>query len=107
MDKKDKIELCFKQAELGASRWDRRRNDEWKVTLLFWGGLLASAKFIREANVSVPLIFLIVGGISFIAIYTFIWLRGLWRANYNDKNWEFFYRAGKGVKSSLDSCKDI
>lgn len=72
MDKKDKIELCLKQSEIGAARWDRRRNDEWKVTLLFWAGLLASAKFLREAQVSVPLACLVIGLIGFLLLYTFV-----------------------------------
>ena len=93
MTEKEKIEFFLKQSELGASRWDRRRIDEWKVTFIFWAGLLASAKFLREATVQVPLGWLIIGGVLFLALYVFAWLYGLWCANYNDKSWEFFHRA--------------
>lgn len=103
MDKKDKIDLCLKQAELAGSRWDRRRDYEWKVALLFWGGLLAASKFIREADVYIPFVFLCVGGILFVLIYTFVWLRGIWIANYNDKAWEFFFRSQAAKLLSSDS----
>ena len=105
MEKKDKIEFCLKQAELGAARWDRRRTDEWKVTLLFWAGLLAAAKFAHGAKVVIPLVALCSGGTIFILLYVFVWLRGLWMANHNDKQWEmhFRYEAAKLMSSQDDN----
>ena len=100
---KDKLDACLKQAELGAALWKKRQNYEWKVTLLLWGGLLASAKFVQEAHVPVRLGFLVIGGIAFLVFYAVVWLRGLWRANHNDKQWEIFFRCEAAKLLSNDS----
>jgi hypothetical protein len=103
MDAKDKIDACLKLAEMGAARWKNRQTYEWKVTLLIWAGLLAGAKFMREAEVAVPTRPLIAGGVAFLALYAFLWLRGVWTGNYNDKAWDIFYRKAAAELISTDS----
>jgi hypothetical protein len=101
LNTKDKIDACLKQAEMGAAKVANRQIYEWKVTLLIWGGLLAAAKFMREAQVDVPTGILIAGGFAFLAIYAFVWLRGIWIGNKYDKEWDIFYRleAAKLIRS--------
>ncbi len=103
MDAKDKIDACLKLAEMGAARWEKRQNYEWKVTLLVWAGLLAGAKFMHEARVDVSAGILIGGGIAFLALYAFLWLRGVWTGNHNDKAWDIFYRRAAAELISTDS----
>jgi len=91
LNNNERVAHCLKQSELGASRWDRRRDDEWKITLGLWAAILASGKFIAEKQWDVPPWLPGVFGLFLLASYYF-WLRGLWAANDSDKKWEFHFR---------------
>ena len=85
------VEGLHKQAELAASRWDRRRSDEWKITLAFWAAVLASSKFLAESSfvVALPIVFAIAGGL--ILTYFLVFLPGLFASNDRDKKWERYH----------------
>jgi hypothetical protein len=103
MDKKDMIEACLKQAEIALTSFIHRGSFEWKVTLMCWAGLLAGAKFMHDAQVHVPTAPLLASGALFMTLYTFIWLRGVWNANDNDKTWSIFYRREASTLLSTDA----
>lgn len=75
---KDKFDANMALAQFGASRWDQRRNIEWRVTFGIWALLAASAaiKEIKPPLWAGPLLFF---------VYVFFWLRGLWLANEADR----------------------
>jgi hypothetical protein len=77
----DKANALIELAKLSASRHDERRKYEWKVSFAFWGIIIA-AIFKKK---SLPLICPWVGMVL-VVLYAFIWLRGLWVANENDKD---------------------
>jgi hypothetical protein len=95
MEIKDQIDLCLRQSDIGAERWNRRRDDEWRITLAFWVGILAAGKFLYDSHVTVGLmtgVWVGVAALVVLASYLLIWLRGLWAANHSDKAWEFHFR---------------
>jgi hypothetical protein len=89
----EKIELCIKLSDIGAARWNRRRDVEWKITLGFWAAILATAKFLHEASVPVKGCWAYgVAAALLLVVYALVWLRGMWAANESDKKWEFHFR---------------
>jgi hypothetical protein len=72
-------------AKLAASRHDQRRQYEWRVSFGFWALLVGA--FIKAetiSKISDSLSIFITGG-CVVFLYAFIWLRGVWIANKNDK----------------------
>jgi hypothetical protein len=80
MDTKDTIEACMKQAEYYANLHDHRREYEWKITLGFWAAILASIQVMKGKDVEWWV------GLILLLGYSFLWLRGIWVANENDKS---------------------
>ena len=92
---KELCDGCFEQARLGASRWDRRRSYEWKLTLGLWAGVLAAAKFLSDAQMSWGtggVAGLIAFAFALFLLYVIVWIPGIWAANQSDKDWEFHFR---------------
>lgn len=83
---KDKADICIKLAELAFKSFEARRSYEWKFSLSVWATIIGVAKVLEGKHLSiwVPII------ISF--VYGFLWLRGLWVANFNDKELVTHYR---------------
>lgn len=92
----DKAGSLIELAKLAATRHDERRKYEWKVSFAFWGLIIAaiakktSLQFIR------PWV-----GILVVALYAFLWLRGVWVANENDKRESRHF-----VSEALESLRD-
>jgi len=76
----DKAASLIELAKLAASRHDERRKYEWKVSFAFWGLIIAAI----TKKSSLQFICPSVGGII-VALYAFLWLRGIWVANESDK----------------------
>ena len=68
-------------ANLAATRHDERRRYEWKVSFAFWALLVGAILEARDLIIDAPLSI----GICTVFLYAFIWLRGVWIANQNDK----------------------
>lgn len=99
-------EVLVELAKLSASRHDERRKYEWKVSLAFWAliiGAILKKSALNLQNVQ-PWV-----GIVVCILYSFIWLRGVWVANDNDKSLEFFFRdeALKRLKNEKSQLSDI
>jgi len=76
---KDEIELCMKQAEYFARRWDGRRNFEWRMSLAIWAILAAGIRFLPELHNFrwwLPLVPVLLHS---------LWVYGIWKANWIDK----------------------
>jgi len=76
---KDEIELCMKQAEYFARRWDGRRNFEWRMSLAIWAILAAGIRFLPELHNFrwwLPLVPVVLHS---------LWVYGIWKANWIDK----------------------
>ncbi|MFH0887972.1 MAG: hypothetical protein V1871_02040 [Planctomycetota bacterium] len=71
-------------AQLAATRHDQRRQYEWKVSFAFWALLIGSiVKGHYIANYFQDQLIYICLCIFF--LYVFVWVRGVWIANHNDK----------------------
>jgi len=68
-------------ANLAATRHDQRRQYEWKVSFAFWALLAGAVVKGRELAHDLPVSI----GICVVFLYAFVWLRGVWIANHNDK----------------------
>jgi hypothetical protein len=76
----DKADSLIELAKLAASRHDERRKYEWKVSFAFWGLIIAAISKKSSLPVICPWF-----GIGVVLLYAFLWLRGVWVANENDK----------------------
>lgn len=99
-------EVLIELAKLSASRHDERRKYEWKVSLAFWAlivGAILKKSALNLQNVQ-PWV-----GIVACILYSFIWLRGVWIANDNDKMLAFHFRdeAIKRLKNGNAELSDI
>lgn len=77
----DRIGACLRLAEHWYSRFQSRREFEWKVAFGLWALLLAGLGFLQGKQGCIPL-WCFVG---FALAYSFVWLRGLWAAHERDK----------------------
>jgi hypothetical protein len=75
-------DTCVELAKLAASRHDERRKYEWKISLAFWGLIIGAAIKKQEFGELIKAW----QGVILILLYVFVWLRGLWVANENDKS---------------------
>ena len=85
MEPKDAVDACMKQAEYFSGRFDQRRTYEWKTTVALWTLLAAGINFVKA-----PVPLWIPSLLA--AAYAFMWLRGIWLANDNDKQMAMHYR---------------
>ena len=83
------IEALIELAKLSASRHDERRKYEWKVSFAFWALLIGA--IIKKEDLCLQGINVLFG-ILIGALYAFLWLRGVWVANKNDKNLSDHFR---------------
>lgn len=84
------IEALIELAKLAASRHDERRKYEWKVSFALWAliiGAIAKKKDLYLQCIDVWV------GILIGALYAFLWLRGVWVANNNDKSLSDHFRS--------------
>lgn len=88
MDEKARVVLELYKAHL--DRWNRRREDEWKVTLLFWTGAAVFTGFLIGKFRMAQCHLLIYLGIWL--SYVLLWVRGVWWANSRDKKRADSYR---------------
>ena len=78
LSRAEAIQACLDLAKYHASRHDQRRSYEWKVSLGFWGLIVAGI----AGNLSLP-----PGtGWGALALYAALWLRSVWLANDHDKS---------------------
>lgn len=76
----DKADSLIELAKLAATRHDERRRYEWRVSFAFWGLIIAAIAQKSSLQFICPGV-----GIIVVALYAFLWLRGIWAANDNDK----------------------
>lgn len=79
MTKSEKVESCMKQAQFAYNMHNNRRQYEWKITIGLWAIILTT--IIKEIHLCPFIWILIVLG------YAFLWLKPVWVANENNKNW--------------------
>ena len=94
------IDHYMKLADFYISRFDNRREYEWKVTLGLWGAILGSIVVFGDKLKNIPILIL-----SIIAVLVlfghFLWLHFNWRANRIDKDSAF--KASRKVAKLLDT----
>jgi hypothetical protein len=76
---RDRLDSYLRLAELGYAKFDGRRQYEWKITLSYWIILIMALAYMKRDVVAILAIHLIS------ILYVFIWIRGNWLANANDK----------------------
>lgn len=87
----DRAQLILELYKTQLERWNRRREDEWRVTLLFWTGIAVFTGFLIGKFRMTSLHFLIYFGIWL--CYTLLWVRGVWWANMRDKKEAEVYKS--------------
>lgn len=99
-------EVLIELAKLSASRHDERRKYEWKVSLAFWALIVGAT--LKKSALNLQNVQAWVGIVACI-LYSFIWLRGVWIANDNDKMLVFHFRdeAIKRLKNGNAELSDI
>ena len=80
--------ILVELANLAASRHDERRKYEWKVSFAFWALIVGAILRKPDFTIHIPLI---IGFLVFF-LYSFLWIRGIWVANENDKRLLYFFR---------------
>jgi hypothetical protein len=83
-------------AKLAASRHDERRKYEWKVSFAFWGLIIGAIAKKSILQGICPWV-----GVAVVVFYAFLWLRGIWVANENDKRLSFHF-----VEQALETLRD-
>ena len=86
IESKDRLEAYLRLSELSARLFEGRRQYEWKVTLTFWVLIVAATKYLKNETLPPFLYFLVP------AVFGFVWLRGVYVANENDKRMMYSYR---------------
>lgn len=82
-------ETLTELAKLAASRHDERRKYEWKVSFAFWALMVGAIARKQQLGLpEIPIWLCVLAGL----IYAFIWLRGVWVANQNDKRLSDHFR---------------
>ena len=89
MDDRTKLVLELYKTQL--QRWNRRREDEWKVTLVLWSGVAFFTAFLAGKFQTTKLHLLLYSGLWL--CYILLWLRGVWWANARDKKWAEVYKS--------------
>ncbi len=96
MEKSEKLLFLY---EKQLDSFNRRREYEWKITLIFWTGAIGSTGFlVNKLNLEHSCmeqwyIFNIMMGVFVLwVLFVFLWLSGIWVANEKDKRWAKFYR---------------
>jgi len=101
MSGKEKFDAYMKMAEFGWKSFDGRRQFEWKVTLGFWGLLVTTAVFalkLKEPDSLETIAWLKCLVPISVLLHAFVWQRGVWVANRNDKAIaEHFLKAADSV----------
>jgi len=104
------IDVIMRIADFYIARHDGRREFEWKVTLGIWGALLGSIFVLRDAEVEVPLVFLLILALAILLAHGY-WLYSVWRAHRFDKDTAFELVRGvardQGVEPKPFVRKDI
>jgi hypothetical protein len=85
---------CLKLAEYWATRYEGRRQFEWKVTLAWWGLIVLAVHYVHSGVLrSLPSCQYTILSVSFALILLFsfvgLWLYPLSRANARDKEKSF------------------
>jgi hypothetical protein len=95
----DKLLLVNELYRSQLLRWNRRRDDEWKVTGSVWAASLGATVFLagKLHLAGWAWAWYLVGWL----IYVVFWLKPVWTANYWDKQWAEVYR------SHLDQALNI
>jgi hypothetical protein len=93
MNEKDRFDSCIKLAEFWAGRFDARREYEWKISLGFWGVLVAAIHYRSEILQVLPKssFLLALTLILVFLLFLGVWLFPLWKRHYTDKKQEFHY----------------
>lgn len=86
----DKIDRLIKLADFYVSRFDGRREFEWKVTIGLWGAILGSIAVSSNVleGIPIPSYLLIIFGLL-IFFGHWLWLSYTWRAHRYDKDTAF------------------
>jgi hypothetical protein len=82
VDEKEQFESCLKMAEYSHRQFDGRRQYEWKITLAFWVAMLTILH--KDWIGAVPRVCL-GWWVGAWFLFSWLWLRGIYVANRNDK----------------------
>lgn len=99
MTSKERFDACMALANFGASRHDGRRQYEYRVSLAYWAFLIAAIGYLKRPAFSCQIG--LIGAAAFL-LYTFVWLRGAWVANCDDKRFSFHF-SGEAQKILRDA----
>ena len=81
------IDACMKQAQYAFTRFDTRRQYEWKFTIGVWTLLALGIRALMDKAPRPPQW----AAVLVVALHC-IWLRGIWVANDNDKRVAAYFR---------------
>jgi hypothetical protein len=86
----DKVKALIDLSKLSFARYDERRKYHWQISIAFWALIVGA--IIKKRELTLPIsnnvFLLIVAGL----LYLFLWLRGVWVAEENDKRLGIYYR---------------
>jgi hypothetical protein len=83
------VEALIELAKMASSRHDERRKYEWKVSFAFWAIIIGA--IIKKNELHLQCINIWIGAVL-CTLYAFLWLRGVWVANDNDKRMSEYFR---------------
>jgi hypothetical protein len=86
---RDGLEILLKLADVSWRDFDGRRPTEWRANLALWGALGLFSGLVLKGETTVPghlkivvsVILIVIGG-----VYTFWWTRGMYKANWDNRN---------------------
>ncbi len=103
-NKQQNLDILLRMYEKQLDRWNRRRDDEWKITITFWTGAFVSTGFLAN-KLKLEVWHLSLYVIIWI-IYVF-WLRGVWTANAKDKTWASVYKSRIDISIEIEPTESM
>ncbi len=81
---KDQFDGLMKAADFNITRFDQRRNHNWKVSLGFWAAILGSAALLDSQEPPVALGLQILGALLVLSLHAY-WLKKVFEGDKKDK----------------------
>ncbi len=89
MEDVEKVKAYVELGKIQMDRFNKRRDIEWKVTILIWTGIFVLTGFLAgKAKMELADLFLYA---AIWIIFSFGWTPGLWMANETDKQYAEVY----------------
>lgn len=105
MSEKERFDAFIRLADIRLTRWNGRRDTEWRISLVFWGFLVAAAA--NRVPARLPGLFLAVVLLGLVVAYYFFFVRPIQWRNEDDQHEAFkFARKAEDVLEKQERTEE-